>query len=96
MDVPAAIDVMSALAQPTRLSAMAELVRVGREGLPAGELAARIGIPPNSMSAHLAILTRAGLVAQTKAGRTVTCRAVVTRITDLASFLTAAAAADPS
>ncbi len=57
-----AIDAFSALAQPTRLEAFRLLVKQEPDGLPAGEIARRLDVPHNTMSTHLAILARAGLI----------------------------------
>lgn len=62
MDQTSAIESLAALAQETRLAAFRLLVEAGREGMPAGEIARALGVPHNTMSTHLAILTRAGLV----------------------------------
>jgi len=82
-----AIQVMSALAQPTRLEVFTQLARARPDGLPAGALAERVGTPANTMSAHLAILSRAGLVASVKAGRHIIYKADPDAIRDLALFL---------
>lgn len=57
-----AINVMSALAQPTRFSVFRLLMRVGAEGMRAGAIAEELGVPQNTLSSHLNILTRAGIV----------------------------------
>ena len=57
-----AIEAFAALAQPTRLEAFRLLVKQVPDGLPAGEIARRLDVPHNTMSTHLAILTRAGLI----------------------------------
>ena len=57
-----AIEAFSALSQPTRLEAFRLLVKQEPDGLPAGEIARRLDVPHNTMSTHLAILARAGLV----------------------------------
>ncbi|MHB1220276.1 MAG: ArsR/SmtB family transcription factor [Alphaproteobacteria bacterium] len=66
-----AIDALSALAQRSRLEVFRLLVHRGPAGMPAGEIADAVGIPANTMSAHLAILTRAGLVTPRRSGRSV-------------------------
>ena len=71
MDSVAAIDALSALAQPTRLAVFRLLVRTGLEGAPAGAIAREIGTPANTMSAHLTILENAGLIRARRAGRTI-------------------------
>lgn len=82
-----ALQVMSALAQATRLDVFRRLVEVLPSGMASGDLATATGTSPNTMSAHLAILTRAGLVDFKKVGRTVIYRAETSTVEDLASFL---------
>ena len=60
MESTRAIEALTALAQPTRLEAFRRLVRAGPAGLAAGELAERLGVPPPTLSFHLAQLARAG------------------------------------
>jgi DNA-binding transcriptional ArsR family regulator len=62
MDVQRSIDALSALAQTTRLETFRLLVRHEPDGMAAGEVARLLGVPQNTMSAHLAILSRAELV----------------------------------
>ena len=82
-----AIAVMSAIAQPTRLEVLGLLARAGHAGLTAGDLAAHAGAAPNTMSAHLTILNRAGLVTAQKTGRTVVYRAEPDTVGELSDFL---------
>ncbi len=81
------MQVMTALAQRTRLDVFRLLVRALPSGLPAGDLAGATGTAPNTMSAHLAILSRAGIVTSEKTGRTVVYRAATPPVEDVASFL---------
>jgi DNA-binding transcriptional ArsR family regulator len=39
--------------------------------MPAGDIASQLGVPANTMSSHLAVLSRAGLVVSRKQGRSV-------------------------
>jgi DNA-binding transcriptional ArsR family regulator len=71
---------LSALAQSTRLEVFRLLVRHEPEGLAAGDIARSLAIPQNTMSAHLAVLSRAGLVSAQRFGRSIVYRA------DLACF----------
>lgn len=71
MDQNAALDALAALSHETRLSAFRLLVTAGPDGVPAGEIAARLGVLPNTMSAHLSALARAGLVVPTRRGRVI-------------------------
>lgn len=82
-----AIAVMSALAQPTRLAVFSLLARAGTEGMTAGVLAERTDTPSNTMSSHLTILSRAGLVASRRAGRNIIYRALPDAVRQLAVFL---------
>ncbi|TPE49261.1 ArsR/SmtB family transcription factor [Amaricoccus solimangrovi] len=75
MDESATIAALAALAQPTRLRTFRLLVGKEPGGLPAGELARLIDVPQNTMSAHLATLTRAGLVSGERRGRSIVYRA---------------------
>ncbi len=63
MESEDAILALAALAQSTRLDVFRLLVKREPEGMAAGEIAKALAVPQNTMSAHLAILSRAGLVA---------------------------------
>jgi len=62
MESAQAIACLAALAQPTRLETFRLLTSREPEGIPAGEIARLLEVPQNTMSTHLAILARAGLV----------------------------------
>ena len=62
MESDQAITCLSALAQPTRLETFRLLTSREPDGIPAGEIARLLDVPQNTMSTHLAILARAGLV----------------------------------
>jgi ArsR family transcriptional regulator len=87
MEATKAITVMSALAQPTRLAVLTILTSAGPEGMTAGVLAERTGTPANTMSAHLTILSHAGLTASRRAGRNIIYRAVPDTVRDLTAYL---------
>ena len=82
-----AITVMSALAQPTRLSVFSLLAQAGADGMTAGEIAERSGTPSNTMSGHLTILSHAGLVEPRRAGRNIFYRALPEAVRKLTVFL---------
>ena len=75
MDDIKVIDALSALAQNTRLEVFRALVASEPDGLAAGELARRAGGPHNTMSTHLAVLSRAGLVTAERQSRNIIYRA---------------------
>ncbi|MCP8884558.1 metalloregulator ArsR/SmtB family transcription factor [Devosia sp. XJ19-1] len=87
MDDTAIIEALSALAQPSRLAAFRLVVEHEPHGLPAGEIARRLDVPQNTMSSHLAQLTRAGLLSADKQGRTITYRAEIDRMRFVMSYL---------
>ncbi|MDZ4778508.1 MAG: metalloregulator ArsR/SmtB family transcription factor [Alphaproteobacteria bacterium] len=87
MESNEAIEAFSALAQPTRLDVYRRLMRAGPEGLPAGAVAKALDVPANTMSTHLAILERAGLVASRREGRLIYYAAAFDRVHALISFI---------
>jgi DNA-binding transcriptional ArsR family regulator len=87
MDTNDALEAFSALSQRTRLDVFQILIRYEPEGLAAGEIAERLGVPQNTLSTHLAILTRAGLATSERRSRSIIYRANVTRVGCLISFL---------
>src|SRR5256885_10541457 len=62
MELEDAILALAALAQPTRLDVFRLLVKHEPDGLAAGGVAKALAVPPNTMSSHLSILSRAGPV----------------------------------
>ena len=89
MESSDAIAAFSALAQPTRLAAFRLLVASEPRGLAAGVLADELGVPDNTLSTHLGLLARAGLVTSQRQGRSIVYRADVGRIRALVLFLLA-------
>lgn len=87
IDADQVIDGLGALAQPTRLAAFRHIVSRQPEGIAAGELAALLAVPQNTLSAHLSILARAGLVTGERHGRSIIYRADLTRLGALMLFL---------
>lgn len=71
MDKKATLAGLAALAQSTRLDVFRLLARSGRAGLPAGVISQKLGVVQNTMSAHLSVLSNAGLVTRTRSGRTI-------------------------
>ena len=78
---------MAALAQSTRLDVFRLLVKHEPEGLAAGEIAKALAVPQNTMSAHLSVLSRAGLVTARRISRSIIYRADLARFQTVMSFL---------
>ena len=87
MESEQAIVALAALAQSTRLGVFRLLVKHEPDGLAAGDIARAIAVPQNTMSAHLAILARAGLVKSERKSRSIIYRANLTTFQDLTSFM---------
>jgi len=88
MDKSRAVAALTALAQPTRLSAFRRLLGAYPEGVAAGDIARHCRVPHNTMSTHLTTLARAGLVAARRDGRSVNYRADLGGFRALVTFLT--------
>jgi ArsR family transcriptional regulator, arsenate/arsenite/antimonite-responsive transcriptional repressor len=89
METSAAIAALAALAQENRLDAYRLLVQAGPSGLPAGEVAARLGLAPNTLSFHLDRLRGAGLVTVRREGRSLIYAARFDTMNALLGYLTA-------
>jgi ArsR family transcriptional regulator, arsenate/arsenite/antimonite-responsive transcriptional repressor len=87
MDNTAVILCLAALAQSTRLDVFRSLLASEPEGLSAGDLARGAGVPHNTMSGHLNILSRAGLVHSERQSRSIIYRADLDRFRAVATFL---------
>ena len=69
MDNKQAIGVFEALSNESRVEAFRLLVKAGPGGLPAGEVADKLGVVQNTMSSHLHKLVRAGLLQSERQSR---------------------------
>ena len=87
MDTTSATACLAALAQSTRLDAFRLLVRREPDGLPAGEIARLLGVPQNTLSAHLNVLTHAQLACRERRGRSIVYRANLARLREIVAFL---------
>lgn len=87
MDDIQAISALAALSQNTRLETFRLLVTHEPDGVPAGELARLMAVPQNTMSAHLAILARSGLISGERKSRSIIYRANISHLNKLIVFL---------
>jgi len=87
MSSPHALAALAALGQPTRLTIFRLLMRCEPDGLPAGAIAEKIGCPHNTLSTHLSILARSGLVRGRRDGRSIVYQADVEGMRTLIGFL---------
>jgi len=87
MEMTTAVESLSALAHEGRLKVFRLLVTAGPAGLPAGEIARRLGTPPNTLSANLALLAHAGLAQSRRDGRSIIYSARFDRMGELMAWL---------
>ena len=83
-----ALRALSALAHEYRLRVFRLLVRRSPEGLAAGDIAAHMQLPPSSLSFHLGLLQRAGLITSRREQRHIIYTANLDGMRRLLSFLT--------
>jgi DNA-binding transcriptional ArsR family regulator len=88
MEKSDALAALSALAQDHRLETYRLLVQAGPEGMPAGEVAAAIGLPPNTLTFHFDRLRQAGLVTVRRDGRSMIYAARYDTMNGLLGYLT--------
>lgn len=82
-----AVDALGALAHETRLAVFRMLVKAGPDGMVAGAIAEKQGVPPSTMSHHLGMLERAGLVESERESRLIYYRTDYPGMRRLLSFL---------
>ncbi len=88
MKAQSALVALSALSHQSRLSLFRLLLEAGPDGLPAGEIAQRLGIAPYALSFHLPQLRDAGLVTNKRNGRQIVYAADYAGMQSLIGFLT--------
>ncbi len=88
MKVGAAVEALAALAQESRLAVFRLLVQAGHDGMAAGALGEKLGIPPATLSFHLKTLSHAKLVKSRTEGRFVIYSANYPEMDLLVGYLT--------
>ena len=83
-----AVRALGGLAQETRLDIFRLLVQAGPDGLPAGAVGERLGLPSPTLSFHLNQLRFAGLVSSERHSRSIIYRANYTAMNALLGYLT--------
>src|ERR1700720_654142 len=89
METSAAVVILAALAQDNRLDIFRLLVQAGPEGLPAGHVAEKRGLAPNTLTFHFDRLRGAGLVTVRRDGRSMIYAARYETMNGVLAFLTA-------
>ena len=88
MEKTDAITALAALAQETRLDIFRLLVQAGAEGMPAGRIGERLGLPSATLSFHLNQLRQAGLITFRREGRSLIYAAEYAAVNGLLAYLT--------
>ncbi|NCV70716.1 MAG: ArsR family transcriptional regulator [Betaproteobacteria bacterium] len=88
MEEKGAVKKLAALAQESRLRVFRYLVGVGKEGSTPTEISETLQISPTTLSFHLKELLNAGLVTQTRKGRSLHYLAEFAEMAQLLTFLT--------
>src|SRR6516165_5273128 len=88
MEKERAIAALAALAQENRLDAFRLLVQAGPEGMAAGEVAAAMDVPANTLSFHFDRLRNAGLVKFERRSRSLIYSARYETMNALLAYLT--------
>lgn len=82
-----AINALGSLAHETRLRIFRLLVRMGPEGLSAGELAEELGIPNATLSFHLSHLSHGRMLTSRREGRSIIYSIDADGVRELFAFL---------
>ena len=82
------IEALGALAQESRLDIFRLLVQAGADGIPAGRIGERLGLPSPTLSFHLNQLRHAGLIVPRREGRSIIYAADFDAMNALMGFLT--------
>jgi len=88
MEQTDAVAALAALAQDNRLGVYRLLVQAGPEGLPAGQIAERLSLAPNTLTFHFDRLRGAGLVTVRRDGRSMIYAARFETMNALVAYLT--------
>ena len=88
MKTPQVIEALGALAHEHRLAVYRLLVERGPQGLPAGEIAQRVGLVPSSLTFHVQALQRSGLITQRRVSRQIFYAADFDSMSALVGYLT--------
>jgi DNA-binding transcriptional ArsR family regulator len=87
MELKVAATNLSALGHEGRLAIFRLLVQAGPAGVAAGEIARRMDMLPNTLSANLNVLSHAGLIGSRREGRSIIYAADYAAMTGLLGFL---------
>ncbi len=88
MENKAAVTVLAALAQETRLAIFRLLVPLGAQGMTVGRIGETLSLAPATLSFHLKELTHANLIVARQEGRFIHYSANYATMSELLGFMT--------
>lgn len=95
LDILKAAAAFAALGSEQRLMVLRTIVRAGPEGVTTGQLGERSGVIGSTLTHHMKILSNAGLVEQSRQGRSIICIAAAYKeMRALSDFLLSECCAD--
>jgi ArsR family transcriptional regulator, arsenate/arsenite/antimonite-responsive transcriptional repressor len=87
METLDAVEALAALSQESRLQVYRLLVEAGPDGMQAGQIAAALDLPPNTLTFHFDRLRHAALVTVRREGRSMIYAARFDTMNDLLGYL---------
>lgn len=87
MKIEIAAGQLESLGSPIRLKIFRALVRAGHDGMAVGNLQAKVGLAPSTLSHHIRHLREAGLITQERQATTLICRADYPAMDKLVGYL---------
>ncbi len=87
MDQQQAIECFSAMAQESRLAILKLLMRKSPDGIRVSDISAKLDIVPSTLSGHLSVLRRSGLLNSKRNQREIFYSANLEAINDLMLFI---------
>lgn len=87
MEMETAIDALASLAQESRMTIFRLLVREEPHGLSVGDISRRLDIVTSTLSGHLSVLKRSGLVTSTRHSTEIHYAANLDAMGDLVRFM---------
>jgi ArsR family transcriptional regulator, arsenate/arsenite/antimonite-responsive transcriptional repressor len=87
MKLETAAGQLESLGSPIRLKIFRALVRAGDDGMPVGDLQAKVGLAASTLSHHIRHLREAGMITQERQATTLICRADYAAMNQLLGYL---------
>ena len=87
MNTKETADCLAELGNVTRLEIYRFLVKMGKNGVPVGDVQKKLDIPSSTLSHHISKLVKVGLISQERDGRTLYCQPQYERLQGIIDYL---------